>query len=207
MATGTYRTTLATRGLQPFLWTQFLGAFNDNLYKIIVSIYAIRGAPARRTACRSPRRCSSCRSCSSPATPASSPTSAASARVLVWTKVLEVVAMLLALPALVSGRLELLLAVLFLMAPQATFFSPAKYGIVPEMLPTREISRANGLLEMSTFVAIVLGTARGGALFDVWRDEPWLIGAASTLVVAVVGTVTSLGIPARAGRRAAAALP
>ena len=46
---------------------------------------------------------------------------------------------------------------LFLIALQATFFSPAKYGILPEMLPDRDLSRANGLLEMSTFVAIVAG--------------------------------------------------
>ena len=51
-----------------------------------------------------------------------------------------------------------MLAVLFLMAVQSTFFSPAKYGIVPEALPAEDLSRANGLLEMSTFVAIVLGT-------------------------------------------------
>ena len=55
---------------------------------------------------------------------------------------------------------------LFLIALQATFFSPAKYGILPEMLPDRDLSRANGVLEMSTFVAIVLGTAIGGYLFD-----------------------------------------
>ena len=42
MANGTYRTTLRIPGLQSFLWTQFLGAFNDNVYKIIVSFYAIR---------------------------------------------------------------------------------------------------------------------------------------------------------------------
>ena len=51
-----------------------------------------------------------------------------------------------------------MLVVLFLMAAQATFFSPAKYGIVPEVLPDAALSRANGLLEMSTFAAIVIGT-------------------------------------------------
>src|SRR6266850_6943714 len=41
-ATGNYRDTLAHKGLQPFLWTQFLGAFNDNLFKIVVSLLAVR---------------------------------------------------------------------------------------------------------------------------------------------------------------------
>ena len=44
------------------------------------------------------------------------------------------------------------MVVLGLMAAQATFFSPSKYGIVPELLPDGDLSRANGLLEMSTFV-------------------------------------------------------
>ena len=83
MAAGTYRDTLKRPGLQPFLWTQFLGAFNDNLFKIVVIDARGRtaaGAATRRASCRSSARCSSCRSCCSPATPASSPTSTASAR-------------------------------------------------------------------------------------------------------------------------------
>ena len=59
---------------------------------------------------------------------------------------------------------------------QATFFSPAKYGIIPEMLPDKDLSRANGLLEMSTFVAIVLGTTVGGEVFELWHGEPWITG-------------------------------
>ena len=42
MATHSYGDTLKHRGLQPFLWTQFLGAFNDNLFKIVVSMLAVR---------------------------------------------------------------------------------------------------------------------------------------------------------------------
>lgn len=44
---------------------------------------------------------------------------------------------------------------MFVIALQATFFSPAKYGILPDMLPDHDLSRANGLLEMSTCVVIV----------------------------------------------------
>ena len=51
------------------------------------------------------------------------------------------------------------------MGLHAAIFSPAKYGIVPEMLGDRDLSRGNALLEMSTFVAIVLGIAGGGVLF------------------------------------------
>jgi len=124
--------------------------------------------------------------------------------VLVVTKVLEVVVMALGMVALGAGYLSAAYAVLFVMALHSTFFSPAKYGILPETLPDAHLSRANGLLEMSTFVAIVAGTAAGGYLFDVWRGRVWLIGAL-TLAVALAGTVASFGIrhvPAAAPRQA-----
>src|SRR5262249_54853849 len=124
--------------------------------------------------------------------------------VLIVTKSLEIAATTLALVAFVVGRLALLDAVLFLIALQATFFSPAKYGILPEMLPERDLSRANGVVEMSTFVAIVVGVAAGGWMFDEFRDRLWLIGIA-VIAVAVIGTVASLRIPhvpaASSGRR------
>ena len=62
------------------------------------------------------------------------------------------------------------------MGLHAAIFSPAKYGIVPEILGDRDLSRGNALLEMSTFVAIVLGIASGGVLFAVWSAAPWRIG-------------------------------
>ena len=66
------------------------------------------------------------------------------------SKSLEIVAAILGLAAFLFGRLEITYAVLFLIAVQATFFSPAKYGILPEMLPDRDLSRANGVLEHQT---------------------------------------------------------
>ena len=158
MATHSYRETLKQPGFQPFLWTQFLGAFNDNLFKIVVSMLAVHLVAAGS---RGPRavdrraRCSSCRSCSSPATRDSSPTSTASARCSSSASRSRSSRRRSALSRSRSATSQLTYAVLFLIALQATFFSPAKYGILPEMLPDRDLSRANGVLEMSTFVAIV----------------------------------------------------
>jgi acyl-[acyl-carrier-protein]-phospholipid O-acyltransferase/long-chain-fatty-acid--[acyl-carrier-protein] ligase len=196
MTAGSYSETLNYKGLQPFIWAQFLGAFNDNLFKIVVSLVAVRvatGAGANRQL---------------------SIVSAifilpfilfsgyagqladvySKRTVLVVTKSLEIVAAILGLLAFASGRLEITYGVLFLIALQATFFSPAKYGILPEILPDRDLSRANGVLEMTTFAAIVLGTAAGGFLFDAWHDRLWLIGVI-VLAVAVAGTGLSFGIP------------
>ena len=196
MTAHSYRQTLTAKGLQPFLWTQFLGAFNDNLFKIVVSMLAVHAATSA----------SAGRQLSLVGVVFILPFLLFSGyagqladiyskrTVLVVTKSLEIVAAGLALLAFVAGRLEVTYAVLFLIALQATFFSPAKYGILPEMLPDRDLSRANGLLEMSTFVSIVAGTAAGSFMFDAWRDRLWIVGV-FVVAIAVIGTVLSFGIP------------
>src|SRR5579864_4432041 len=184
MTAGTYRQTLQTRGLQPFLWTQFLGAFNDNLFKMVVSLVAVRVAAAadagRHLALISAIFILPFILFSGYAGQVADIYSKRA--VLVVTKSLEIAATTLGLIAFVIGDLQMTYAVLFLFALQATFFSPAKYGILPEMLPDRDLSRANGVLEMSTFVAIVVGVAAGGAMFDAWQTKLWLIGV---IVVAI----------------------
>ena len=196
MTTHGYRETLKHRGLQPFLWTQFLGAFNDNLFKIVVSMLAVHVAAGGRGG----------RELSIVSAVFILPFLLFSGyagqladvyskrTVLVVSKSLEIVAATLGLLAFVFGHLQLTYAVLFLIALQATFFSPAKYGILPEILPDRDLSRANGVLEMSTFVAIVLGTALGGYLFEVWHDHLWVIGVL-VVGVAILGTMLSFRIP------------
>ena len=196
MARNSFKDLLKNAGFHSFLWTQFLGAFNDNVYKILVSLRAVHVAAntgsgslylslagvvfvipfllfsgyAGHLADVVSKR-----------------------KVLISVKVFEIFVMTLGLAAFFSTRIELMLLVLFLMALHSTVFSPAKYAIVPEMLPDKDLSRANGLLEMSTFVAIVLGTSIGSFLFAAWKSEPWKMGVV-TLAVAVAGFLTSLKI-------------
>src|SRR5215510_14461784 len=189
MATHGYRETLKHRGLQPFLWTQFLGAFNDNLFKIVVSMLAVHAVAAagagRELSIVSAVFILPFLLFSGYAGQLADVYSKRT--VLVVSKALEIVAAALGLAAFVTGHLQITYGVLFLIALQATFFSPAKYGILPEILPDRELSRANGVLEMSTFVAIVAGTALGSLMFDVWHAHLWRIGAV-VVAVAVIGT-------------------
>ena len=86
-----------------------------------------------------------------------------------------------------------MLGAVFLMGLHSAFFSPAKYGILPEMLPDKDLSRGNGLLEMSTFMAIILGTSLGSAIFSVWKHDLPRIGLIM-IAIAVAGYFTSLGI-------------
>jgi acyl-[acyl-carrier-protein]-phospholipid O-acyltransferase/long-chain-fatty-acid--[acyl-carrier-protein] ligase len=179
------------------LLAQFLGAFNDNFYKIVVSLFAVSavanvdnsggalsligaifilpfllfsGYAGHFADVYSKRS------------------------VLVATKGLEIATMGLGFMAFLSGRFSFMLAVLFLLALQATFFSPAKYGILPELVETKHLSRANGLLEMSSFLAIILGTSLGSILFAVWKDQLTWIGLI-TIALAVAGTLASLRVP------------
>jgi MFS family permease len=107
-------------------------------------------------------------------------------RVLVATKVVELVIVVLAIWALGHGRIEPVLLVLFLLAGQATFFSPAKYSIVPALVPLAQLQRANGLLEISRFGAIIVGTALGGFMLNLQALNPTLAGAV-LLAISIAG--------------------
>lgn len=114
--------------------------------------------------------------------------------VLIVTKGAEVAIVLLAVGALRWGRTEPLLAVLFLLAAQATFFSPAKYSMVREIVPLGDLQRANGLLEIGRFGAIIVGTALGGVLLQSWDSNQGtaelvlvgisIAGLAATIIIA-----------------------
>ena len=92
-----------------------------------------------------------------------------------------------------SGSL-LPLIVLAGMGAHSALFGPAKYGILPEILPHDRLSAGNGVLEMSTFLAILAGTAIGGALVELAGPKPWLAPLALT-VLAFGGFLASWSIP------------
>jgi len=184
--------------LRALLIAQFLGAFNDNVYKMVVALLAVQdalqaGVGSAALALVSAVFIIPFLLFSGYAGHAADVLSKRT--VLVVTKAFEVLIMGLACGALLSGRLEYMLGVLFLLATQATFFGPAKYGLLPEILPARDLARANGLIEMSTFVAIILGTGLGTAMFVVWYKHLEIIGLC-LIAVAVAGTVASLRVPA-----------
>ncbi len=196
MTSGSYSDILKKPGFLWFFWTQFLGAFNDNFYKIIITLVAL-DIPAAAGGGKHyipligglfilPFLLFSGYS--------GYLADAYSKRnVLVAVKCFEIVAMSLGFMAFFLDRMEPMLAVVFLMGLHSTIFSPAKYGILPEMLPEHELSRGNGLLEMSTFMAIILGTSLGGTIYEAWKDRLGWIGLV-LIAIAVLGTLTSLGI-------------
>jgi acyl-[acyl-carrier-protein]-phospholipid O-acyltransferase / long-chain-fatty-acid--[acyl-carrier-protein] ligase len=182
MPAGKYRDLLRSFGFQSFLWTQFASALNDNVYETVIALLA---ADVALTAGGGAGRLSATNALfmlpfflfSGYAGHAADAFSKRS--VLIVTKAFEIVVMFLGFLAFLSGALDLMLVVVFLMALRSTFFSPAKYSIVPELVPARDLSRANGLLEMSTLVAIVAGTAVGSSLLQSWKSTPARIACSS----------------------------
>lgn len=194
MSLSKYKEILKSFGFQSFLWTQFLGAFNDNVFKIVLSMIAVNMAGSSGGGYVSlvgavfilPFFLFS--GYAGYFADKYSKTS-----VLIVSKSFEIVAVVVGTFALLSGKIVYMLVTLFLMATHSTFFSPAKYGILPEMLPEKELSRANGILEMSTFLAIILGTAAGTFMFAAWKDTLGIVGGIM-IVVAVLGVAMSFGI-------------
>lgn len=187
--------------------TQFLGAFNDNLFKQLMLLLAIPASSASANAIDRQGVATIIFAlpfilCSGYAGFLSDRYS--KTRVIMLSKVAEIVVMslgLIAFLAYASGGYTGLLLVLFLMGLQSTFFGPGKYGILPEMLPDEQLPRANGFILMTTFLAIIFGTAAAGALKKFFMDDAAPIdsqavglwkGSAICVCLAVAGTITAL---------------
>jgi 1-acyl-sn-glycerol-3-phosphate acyltransferase len=113
-------------------------------------------------------------------------------RILKCVKALEIIIMLLAGIGFLQHRVALLLFALFMMGVHSTFFAPAKYGLLPEVLNADELVGGNALLETGTFLAILLGTLAAGLLAG-HSNTSWI--AAGLLLIALLGFVSSLAIP------------
>lgn len=175
--------------------TQFLGALNDNIYKLLIVYFliqiegiayshqilattgaifvlpfllfsAISGTMADRFSKRD---------------------------IIVITKILELVIMGLAVLAFgIESKLGSY-AILFLLATQSAIFGPSKYGIVPELVSSDRISKANGLMTSFTFLAIILGTFLASFLLEI-TGRNYILASIFCTFVALIGLVTSFCI-------------
>jgi acyl-[acyl-carrier-protein]-phospholipid O-acyltransferase/long-chain-fatty-acid--[acyl-carrier-protein] ligase len=87
-----------------------------------------------------------------------------------------------------------LLAVLFLMGTHSAFFGPPKWGILPELFSEKDLPQANGVILMTTFLAIIFGTALAGKLVDWFGVQRLWLASAACLGIAIIGTQTALMI-------------
>ncbi len=189
---------LKTRRFGPFFATQFLGAFNDNLFKnalvvlltfqaaqwtslgvgllanlaagIFILPFFLFSATAGQLADKYDK-----------------------ARLARLVKLLEIAIVLVAGAGFALHSLELLFASLFLLGLHSTLFGPVKYAILPQHLHQDELVGGNALIEAGTFVAILIGTLIGGLLAGTNGGTLWI--TAGCLLVAVLGYLASRGIP------------
>jgi MFS family permease len=189
---------LKEKRFAPLFGTQFLGAFNDNLYKnalvvlltfqsaqwttipvellgnlaagLFILPFFLFSATAGQLADKYDK-----------------------AWLARLSKVLEIVIMGVAIAGFWLHSLSWLLAALFLLGLQSTLFGPVKYSILPQHLREEELIGGNALIEAGTFVSILIGTLAGGLLAGAVPQPMWI--AVGGLAVAVLGYVYSRGIP------------
>ena len=113
--------------------------------------------------------------------------------VMIGVKVFEIAVMSFSLVGFMLNNWKLLLIGVFLMGIHSAIFGPSKYGSLPEQLPTPRLSWGNGLLELGTFVAVILGTVFAGFLAGRFHQQQTLTGFI-LIALAAMGLCFSLGI-------------
>ena len=159
-------------------FTQFFGAFNDNLFKQLVLLICVNYAASGRRLPDSTRRpCSRCRLCSSLGSPGYLADRISKQKIVVAMKIAEIAVMLAGFLAFYStlGPTGWLMCVVFLMGTHSAFFGPSKYGILPELFRERDLPQVNGMIQMTTFLAIICGAALAGFIKE-WFAQQTVAG-------------------------------
>lgn len=190
---------LATRRFAPFFVTQFLGAFNDNVYKNALVVLLTFQAAQWTTLPPEVLTNLAAGLFILPfflfsATAGQLADKYDKAWVARLVKILEMLIMALAALGFMMHSLAVLLGALFLLGLHSTVFGPVKYAILPQHLHADELVGGNALVEAGTFVAILLGTLAGGALAGMGEHPVWV--AFVGLLVAGAGFLASCRIPA-----------
>lgn len=194
---------LKQRRFAPFFWTQFLGAMNDNVFKVAFSSLVTYHAalfghadPASAAFLISAIFIAPFVLLS--ATSGQIADRMDKARLIRFVKTLEIAIMAIGCAGFALRHIELLYLCTFLMGVHSTLFGPVKYAYLPQHLQPAELVGGNGLVEMGTFVAILIGTIAGGELANLTRNGE-LIGPTFTgivcIAIAVSGWLTARGVP------------
>jgi len=198
-------TILFKRGFLSLIVAQFFGAANDNILKGVLIYMVIDGAWAGRLGLGGQGIVSICFTLpfilfSGYAGQFSDRNSKRYVSILV--KVIEIPIAVLGLIGFWIGSLWISLLALVALTCQSAFFGPAKYGMIPELVESRDLSRANGTINMMTNIAVIVGTLAAGAIADAYSPLPkpnepepppvlWLPGAV-LIAVAIAGLVAIL---------------
>ena len=190
---------MGQRRFAPFFWTQFVGAANDHLFKFAFTVlvtyqlqvqwlpadlaglvigalfilpFLLFSATSGQLADKLDRR-----------------------EMIIWLKRAEIGIMAIAAWGFFVHNIPVLLVSIFLMGLQSTVFGPVKFAYLPQHLSERELTGGNGMVEMGTFVAILLGNVAGGLIIAVPEIGAHHVGF-SCVGLAIIGRMASHYIPA-----------
>ncbi|MEE9128452.1 MAG: MFS transporter [Phycisphaerales bacterium] len=199
------KSNLVKRGFLSLIFTQFFGAANDNLLKGVLTFMVIDGVWSGRLGAGGQGLVALCFTI--PFVVLSGYAGQFADRnskryVSVLVKVVEIPIAAMAMLGFWFGSLWITLAALVALTCQSAFFGPAKYGMIPELVDDRDLSRANGTINMMTNIAVILGTLLAGEVADRYDPLPasdcstapailWLPGALM-LAVAAAGLIAVL---------------
>jgi len=190
---------LKQRRFAPFFWTQALGAFNDNVFKnalvAMVTFVLVSLTPENESKFIQlsaalfilPFFLFS-------ATSGQLSERFDKAKLAQAVKWMEIAIMLIASLGFIYKNIPLLMVCVFGMGLHSTLFGPLKYSLLPQVLKPEELTGGNGLVEMGTFVAILLGTILGANLITIPETGAYLV-AGATILIAVIGLLTSRKMP------------
>ena len=189
---------LRQRRFAPFFWTLFSGAANDNLFKFAFTVMvtyqlSVGWLPPAMAGLVIgalfilPFLLFS-------ATSGQLTDKIEKTRMIRFVKNLEIGIMLLAAWGFMSANVPVLLGCTFLMGLHSTLFGPVKFAYLPQVLSERELTGGNGMVEMGTFVAILMGNVVGGLLVAVPQVGPTYV-AVACVALALAGRLVAQGVP------------
>jgi len=191
---------LKEKRFAPFFTTQLLGAFNDNLYKNALVALLSFGALQL-----SAEKAGSLIAIAAgifilpfflfSAFSGQIADKYEKSMLIRRIKLAEIVIMCLGAIAFWLGSVPMLMAILFLMGVQSAFFGPIKYGILPQHLHESELIGGNGVVELGTFLAILLGTIIGTQLITKSPDGSALLTCVFIIFVSITGFLAARRIP------------
>jgi 1-acyl-sn-glycerol-3-phosphate acyltransferase len=191
---------LRERRFWPLFWVQFLGAANDNVLKFAFTLLATYAAATWGGL--DPRYAGFLIGALfiAPfivfsATSGQLADRVEKSRLIRRLKDVEIAVMALAAIGLIWQWPLLVYAAIFLIGMQATAFGPVKYSYLPQHLQVNELTGGNGLIEMATFIAILLGTIGAGALLASFPNVGAAAVAAVTVALAIAGRIAAHWIP------------
>ena len=190
---------LRERRFLPFFITQFLGAFNDNVYKnALVTLLAFQVTQASATDSNTLIILSGALFILPfflfSATAGQLADKYEKSRFIQYIKLFEIAIMVIGSIGFLSHHLALLLTALFMMGLHSTLFGPIKYAILPQHLKQDELIGGNALVDTGTFIAILVGTILGIVLISAGSSGVMLV-CVGTISIAVLGWLASRAIP------------